>query len=95
MIFVSSHNFARHVLGLARYLQSQTMHTLCENYGHQNLRLNFEPYIALVGDHGVRLSDIAETLAVSRQSANQTANIIEAAGKSLAEFHQPRAVAHR
>jgi DNA-binding MarR family transcriptional regulator len=73
-------NFARHVLGLARYLQSQTMHILCEHYGHQNLRLNFEPYIALVGDHGVRLSDIAETLAVSRQSANQTANIIEAAG---------------
>ena len=73
-------NFARHVLGLARYLQAQTMHTLLEHYGHQNLRLNFEPYIALVGDHGARLSDIADTLGVSRQSANQTANVIEAAG---------------
>jgi DNA-binding MarR family transcriptional regulator len=76
-------NFARHLLGLTRHLQSQTMHILLAEFGHEGLRLNFEPYIALLGDTGSRLSDIADTLGVSRQSANQTANVIEAAGYAM------------
>ena len=73
-------NFPRHLLGVTRYLQTGTMRTLTLECGHRDLRLNFEPYMAMIGSSGARLSDIADTLGISRQAANQTANQIEAAG---------------
>jgi DNA-binding MarR family transcriptional regulator len=73
-------NFARHLMGVSLYLQSETMRTLIEECGHRGLRINFEPYITIIGERGARLSDIAERLKISRQAANQTANTIEAAG---------------
>ena len=73
-------NFARHLLGVTLYLQSSIMNALTREQGHKDLRINFEPYINIIGDQGARLSDIADALAVSRQAANQTANQIEAAG---------------
>lgn len=73
-------NFARHILSITLYIQSEIMNALTLRHGHSQLRLNFEPYIALAGGNGARLSEIAEVLGVSRQAANQTANQIEAAG---------------
>ena len=73
-------NLPRHLIGLARYLQSRLMHTLIEERGHTGLALNFEPYITLAGEEGIRLSDLAEALAISRQAVNQTVNQIEKAG---------------
>ncbi len=73
-------NFARHFLSVTLYIQAEIMAALTLKHGHSNLRLNFEPYITLAGHDGARLSDIAETLGISRQAANQIANQIEAAG---------------
>ncbi len=73
-------NFARHLIGVALYMQSNVMNALTEKYGHDQLRISFEPYISLSGRNGARLSDIAEVLGISRQAANQTANQIVAAG---------------
>ena len=73
-------NFARHILSVSLHLQSEIMSALTIKHGHSKLRINFEPYIAIAGEKGARLSDIAEILGISRQAANQTANQIEAAG---------------
>jgi DNA-binding MarR family transcriptional regulator len=72
-------NFPRHLMGVTRYLQAEVMNALLGEFDHQQLRLSFEPYIALIGSEGTRLSDIADTLGISRQATNQTANQIEAA----------------
>ncbi|WP_279249626.1 MarR family winged helix-turn-helix transcriptional regulator [Candidatus Marimicrobium litorale] len=74
------HNFSRHLLGVARYLQASMMNTLQEECGHANLRLGFAPYITLIGEGEKRLTDLAEILGVSRQACNQTAKQVEAAG---------------
>ncbi len=73
-------NFPRHLLGVARHLQTQAMQTLTRQYAHTSLRLNFEPYITLIAGPGARLGDIAAALGISKQAANQTAGRIEAAG---------------
>ena len=73
-------NFARHILAITLHLQSEIMNALTLRHGHSQLRINFEPYMAIAGDTGARLSDIAELLGISRQAANQAANQIEAAG---------------
>ncbi|MBA6413686.1 MarR family transcriptional regulator [Parahaliea sp. F7430] len=73
-------NFPRHVLGVSRYLESQIMERLTGAYGFKDLRLYYEPYISLLPREGARLTDLAEALNISRQAANQTANLIENAG---------------
>ncbi len=73
-------NFARHILSLTLHQQSEIMSALTIKHGHSQLRINYEPYIAIAAKHGARLSDIAELLGITRQAANQIANQIEAAG---------------
>ncbi len=73
-------NFARHVLSINVYIQSEIMKTLKEKHGHTALRMNFEPYIMIAGNSGARLSVIADILGISRQAANHYANQIEDAG---------------
>ncbi|MEM1112465.1 MAG: MarR family transcriptional regulator [Pseudomonadota bacterium] len=73
-------NFARHVLGVTLYMESTIMGRLRDNFGHSGLRLSFEPYMTMAARGDVRLSDMADMLAISRQAANQTANQIETAG---------------
>ena len=73
-------NFPRHLLGVSRYLQTETMNALQQECGHSKLRLAFAPYITLVGQEGKRLTDLAQVLGVSRQACNQAANQIETAG---------------
>ena len=74
------HNFSRHLLGVARYLQTSMMDTLQAQCGHENLRLGFSPYITLIGEQDRRLTDLATALMISRQACNQAVKQIEAAG---------------
>ena len=48
--------------------------------GHRNLRLGFAPYITLIGSRGMRLTELATVLGISRQACNQAANQVEDAG---------------
>lgn len=73
-------NLPRYLIGLSRHLQSKLMHSLIADRGHANLALHFEPYISLAGNSGIRLSDLAEALSISKQAVNQTVNQIEKAG---------------
>ena len=73
-------NLPRHLIGLARYMQSRLMHNLIEERGHSDLALHFEPYLVLAGSDGIRLSELAEALAISKQAVNQAVNQIERAG---------------
>ncbi len=73
-------NLPRHLLSLSHYLQSQAMHQLIEQRGHSDLKISFEPYISLLGNHGRRPTELADILGISKQACNQTANLIEAAG---------------
>jgi len=74
-----SSNLPRHLIGIGRHLQSETMRLLGEQ-GYRGLRLSFEPYISLVGDSGCRLTDLADALGISKQACNQSADEIERAG---------------
>ncbi len=74
------HDFSRHLLGVARYLQTRMMSTLQEECGHTNLRLGFAPYITLIGMGNKRLTDLAEILGITRQACNQAVKQVEAAG---------------
>lgn len=76
-------NFARHLMGMSLYVQTSIMESLQQKHGHRALRINFQPYFNMAARSGVRLSAIADTLAISPQAANQTANQIEAAGYLL------------
>jgi DNA-binding MarR family transcriptional regulator len=73
-------NFSRHLLGVTRHLQSETMAKLEQSCGHKQLRLGFEPYITLIGERGRRPSELAQLLDVSRQACNQVINQIDEAG---------------
>jgi DNA-binding MarR family transcriptional regulator len=74
------HNFSRHLLGVARYVQTRMMATLQEQCGHAHLRLSFSPYITLLGEGDKRLSELADMLGISRQACNQAVKQVQAAG---------------
>jgi DNA-binding MarR family transcriptional regulator len=73
-------NFPRHLLAIARHLQSSLMHALTEQRGHRGLKLYFGSIMTLISSPGARITDLAEQLSVSKQAVNQTINQIEAAG---------------
>ncbi|MEP5569510.1 MAG: hypothetical protein ABJN62_16835, partial [Halioglobus sp.] len=65
-------NLARHILNVSLYMQSEIMGALTLKHGHSQLRISFEPYLALAARSDVRLSEVADILGISRQAANQT-----------------------
>jgi DNA-binding MarR family transcriptional regulator len=73
-------NLPRHLIGIARHLQSQVMHSLTEDLGYRSLRLSFGPFLALLGRKGCRLTTITRELGISKQACNQIATQIERAG---------------
>jgi DNA-binding MarR family transcriptional regulator len=73
-------NFPRHLIAVARHLQSQLMHTLIEQHGHRGLKLHFGSFMTLLAKDGGRITELAEQLAISKQAVNQTINQIEDAG---------------
>jgi len=72
-------NFSRHLIGVARHVQTSVMRQLTESCGHRDLRLGYAPYITLAGGTGMRLSELAAVLGISRQACNQAVGQIEAA----------------
>ena len=74
------HNFSRHLIGVARHMQTAMMDTLQQDCGHDNLRLGFAPYITLVAEKPHRPSELAGTLGITRQACNQVIRQVEAAG---------------
>lgn len=76
-------NVARHIIGVARDCQAGIMHCLANRYGHRHLRLGFEPYVSLLATRDKRLSELADTLGISRQAVNQVVDQIESAGYVL------------
>lgn len=73
-------NLPRHLIGISRHLQSQIMHKLTNDLGHDELKLSFEPFISLVGDEGCRISELANELRISKQACSQAANLLEKVG---------------
>ena len=73
-------NMPRHLIALSRHLRSRLMSELISVRGHTGLKLHFEPFMTLIGQQGVRITDLAEQLAISKQAVNQSVNQIEAAG---------------
>lgn len=73
-------NFPRQVLGVNRFLETHVMSQLTGEHNFADLRVQFEPYISLAGPDGVKLSDIAVALRISRQAVNQSVSQIEASG---------------
>lgn len=73
-------NFPRHVLAINRQLEAGIMERLVEQRGHRGLRLSFEPYISLATGRATRISQIADSLGVTRQAANAVVNELESLG---------------
>lgn len=73
-------NTPRHLIGIARDLQHQTMYHLGEVRGYPSLRPSLGPLLSLVATEPRSLGDLATLLAVSPQACSQLVNIGEAAG---------------
>lgn len=73
-------NMPRHMIALSRHIQSGLLKELMNTCGHPGLKLQFEPFITLVGEQGARITELADQLAVSKQAINQSVNQVEAAG---------------
>tara|TARA_R100000900_G_scaffold15508_1_gene13604 strand:- start:141298 stop:142425 length:1128 start_codon:yes stop_codon:yes gene_type:complete len=73
-------NFPRHLLAVNRQLDAGIMERLVEQRGHRGLRLSFEPYISLAAGGATRISQIADSLGVTRQAANAVANELQSLG---------------
>jgi DNA-binding MarR family transcriptional regulator len=73
-------NLPRHLIGVARHLQSRVMRALVDELGYSGLRLSFGPFTTLIREHGRSLSAIATELGISKQAASQLANALERSG---------------
>ncbi len=73
-------NLPRHLIGIARHLQTRLMHDLTERRGYGSLRLSYGAFLSLIWEAGRPISAIAEELAISKQACSQIANRIEQAG---------------
>ncbi|MCA9505805.1 MAG: MarR family transcriptional regulator [Myxococcota bacterium] len=72
-------NLARHLIGLARELQSRLLQSLTEQ-GYTGLRPTFGPLLALVARQGRAPGVLATQLATSPQAASQLVRLAEDAG---------------
>ena len=66
-----------HLLAIAHFIQKYTLEQLTEVYGYKSLRLSFEAFIALIGEGGIRQSELASRLAMTKQSCNKVINQLE------------------
>lgn len=86
-------NWPRHLIGIARDLQSEVMRSLVQERGFESLRLSFAPMISLLATDGLDgsagsearsegrpLGILARELSTTKQSCSQLADVIEAAG---------------
>lgn len=73
-------NVARHLIGIARDLESRVVRSLGEDAGFGGLRPSFGPILSLLWGEGLPLSVVASELAISKQACGQLANTVAAAG---------------
>jgi len=73
-------NAARHLIAIARDLQTRVMRHLTEERGYDGLRPSFGPFLSLIWTEGRPLTAVAGQLAISRQACSQLANLAEEAG---------------
>lgn len=76
----SRDNFALHLLGVRNHLEGEVIGRFARKGSHKYLRLGFSTYIALIGQRGMRLTELAKILGISRQACNKTVNLIVKAG---------------
>ena len=69
-------NFALHLLGVRNYMESEVISRFARKGSHKHLRLGFSSYIALIGQRGMRLTELAKILGISRQACNKTVNLM-------------------
>ncbi len=65
-------NFPRKLLAVTLYLQTEIIRIMATRGGHDQLRLNFEPYLMLINDGCDGLSELAARLKITKQAAAQT-----------------------
>lgn len=73
-------NFAVHLRGVRNHMESEVIGRFARKGSHQSLRIGFSTYIALIGQRGMRLTELAKILGISRQACNKTVNLIVEAG---------------
>ena len=73
-------NSSRHLIGVARDLQSRLMDELIHHHGHHGLRMGFEPYFSLLGRDGYRLTAIADLLGITKQACRPVVRELEQLG---------------
>ncbi len=73
-------NLARHLIGIARDLQTRVQQALAEQCGYRDLRPSFAPFLTLLWEEGRPLRAVARELGISNQACSQLADLVEAAG---------------
>ncbi len=73
-------NLARHLIGIARDLQTRVREALREESGYVDLRPGFGPFLALLWDADRPLGFLARELGISNQAMSQLADRAERAG---------------
>ena len=73
-------NLARHLIGIARDLQTRVRGALREESGYVDLRPGFGPFLSLLWDADRPLGFLARELAISNQAMSQLADRAERAG---------------
>jgi DNA-binding MarR family transcriptional regulator len=73
-------NLFRDILGVARAYQSDVMGLLTQYKGHDGLRLSFHPVITGLPADGLRVTELAQQLGMSKQNCFQLLKPIALAG---------------
>ena len=73
-------NLFRDILGVARAYQSDVMGLLTQTKGHEGLRLSFHPVITGLPADGLRVTELARQLGMSKQNCFQLLKPIALAG---------------
>lgn len=73
-------NLFRDILGVARAYQGDVMRLLAQTKGHDGLRLSFQPVITGLPEDGMRVTELASQLGMSKQNCFQLLKQIEQAG---------------
>ncbi len=77
---VINDNMFRELLGVARIYQTGIMRLLASKKGHTGLRLSFQPIMTGIPTQGIRNTDLAAKLGMSKQNSFQLLKQVEAAG---------------
>lgn len=83
-------NAARHLIGVARDLQSRVMLRLRDEEGYDGLRPSLGPFLSHVSIAPKPISELADRLAITKQACSQIAKVAERSGFILREADPTR-----